>query len=104
VLLPSHAEIRFRSETTIERHHRHGIFGGLIEYLSERIAQHCAKYGKQARTIGLRIRYVDHFSAHQTVRISKPTTTSANCSPQQKICFSKLFTAPRGVRLVGRSA
>src|SRR2546427_4285964 len=61
-------------ETTIESGTIDTEFlGGLIEYLSERIGATLREYGKQARTIGLRIRYVDHFSAHQTVRLTKPT-------------------------------
>src|SRR5713101_5253004 len=73
VLLPSTPKSVSR-ETTIEGGTIDTEFlGGLIEYLSERIGSTLREYGKQARTIGLRIRYVDHFSAHQTVRLGKPT-------------------------------
>jgi len=86
VLLPSTPKSVSR-ETTIEGGTIDMEFlGGLIEYLSERIGSALREYGKQARTIGLRIRYVDHVSAHQTVRLPNQPRTRANCSPQQKSC------------------
>ena len=73
VLLPSTPKSVSR-ETTIEGGTIDTEFlGSLIEYLSERIGSTLREYGKQARTIGLRIRYVDHFSAHQTIRMTCPT-------------------------------
>jgi hypothetical protein len=101
VLLPSTPKSVSR-ETTIEGGTIDTEFlGGLIEYLSERIGSTLREYGKQARTIGLRIRYVDHFSAHQAVRISKPTNDERELLAAAKDLFDKLFTRRVAVRLVG---
>jgi DNA polymerase-4 len=89
-------------ETTIEGGTIDTEFlGGLIEYLSERIGSTLREYGKQARTIGLRIRYVDHFSAHQNVRIACPTNDERELLAAAKDLFAKLFTRRVAVRLVG---
>src|SRR5207245_4884164 len=73
VLLPATPKSVSR-ETTIEGGTIDTEFlGGLIEYLCERIGSTLPEYCHQARTIGLRIRYVDHFSAHQAARLRKPT-------------------------------
>jgi DNA polymerase-4 len=79
------------------------FLSGLTEYLSERIGSTLREYGKQARTIGLRIRYVDHFSAHQAVRLSKPTNDERELLAVAKDLFDKLFTRRVAVRLVGVS-
>ena len=101
VLLPSTPKSVSR-ETTIEGGTIDTEFlGGLIEYLSERIGSTLREYGKQARTIGLRIRYVDHFSAHQTIRLSKPTNDERELLATAKDLFEKLFTRRVAVRLVG---
>src|SRR6266404_854639 len=103
VLLPSTPKSVSR-ETTIEGGTIDTEFlGGLIEYLSERIGSTLREYGKQARTIGLRIRYVDHFSAHQAVRIGKPTNDERELLAAAKDLFDKLFTRRVAVRLVGVS-
>ena len=61
-------------ETTIEGGTIDTEFlGGLLEYLSERIAKALREHGKQARTIGVRLRYVDHYSANQTLRLARPS-------------------------------
>jgi len=103
VLLPSTPKSVSR-ETTIEGGTIDTEFlSGLIEYLSERIGATLREYGKQARTIGLRIRYVDHFSAHQTVRLTKPTNDERELLAAAKDLFNKLFTRRVAVRLVGVS-
>src|SRR2546427_3139652 len=103
VLLPATPKSVSR-ETTIEGGTIDTEFlGGLIEYLSERIGSTLREYGKQARTIGLRIRYVDHFSAHQAVRISKPTNDERELLAAAKDLFDKLFTRRVAGRLVGVS-
>jgi len=103
VLLPSTPKSVSR-ETTIEGGTIDTEFlGGLIEYLSERIGSTLREYGKQARTIGLRIRYVDHFSAHQTVRLTKPTNDERELLASAKDLFAKLFTRRVAVRLAGVS-
>jgi len=62
VLLPSTPKSVSR-ETTIEGGTIDTEFlGGLLEYLSERIGGTLREYGKQACTLGVHLRYVDHFS------------------------------------------
>src|SRR5213080_1220967 len=91
-------------ETTIEGGTIDTEFlGGLIEYLSERVGGTLRKYGKQARTLGLHLRYVDHFSAHQTVRLSKPANDERELLVAAKELFGKLFTRRVAVRLAGVS-
>jgi DNA polymerase-4 len=101
VMLPSTPKSVSR-ETTIEGGTIDTEFlGGLIEYLSERIGSTLREYGRQARTIGLRIRYVDHFSAHQTIRIARPTNDERELLAEAKELFAKLFTRRVAVCLVG---
>ena len=57
------------------------FLGGLIEYLSERIG------------------YVDHFSTHQTVRLSKPTNDERELLAAAKELFGKLFARRAAVRM-----
>src|SRR5881392_542501 len=103
VLLPSTPKSVSR-ETTIEGGTIDTEFlSGLIEYLSERIGSTLREYGKQARTLGLRLRYVDHFSAHQTVRLSKPANDERELLVAAKELFGKLFTRRVAVRLAGVS-
>jgi DNA polymerase IV len=103
VLLPSTPKSVSR-ETTIEGGTIDTEFlGGLIEYLSERIGSTLREYGKQARTIGLRIRYVDQFSSHQTIRIPKPTNDERELLASAKDLFTRLFTRRVAIRLVGVS-
>jgi len=91
-------------ETTIEGGTIDTEFlSGLIEYLTERIGSTLREYGKQARTIGLRLRYVDHFSAHQAVRLSKPTNGERELLAAAKELFGKLFMRRVAVRLAGVS-
>ena len=91
-------------ETTIEGGTIDTEFlGGLIEYLSERIGSTLREYRKQARTIGLRVRYVDSFSAHQTARLTRPTNDERDLLAAAMELFGKLFTRRMAVRLVGVS-
>src|SRR5689334_7246097 len=101
VMMPSTPKSVSR-ETTIEGGTIDTEFlGGLIEYLSERIGSTLREYGRQARTIGLRIRYVDHFSAHQTLRLAKPSNDERALHATAMELFHKLFTRRVAVRLVG---
>jgi len=98
-VLPSGAKSISR-ETTIEGGTIDTEFlGGLIEYLSERIGSTLRECGNQARTIGLRIGYVDHFSSHQTVRLGKPTNDERELLAAAKELFGKLFTQRAAVRM-----
>jgi DNA polymerase-4 len=91
-------------ETTIEGGTIDTEFlGGLIEYLCERIGSTLREYRKQARTIGLRVRYVDAFSAHQAARLTRPTNDERELLAAAMELFGKLFTRRVAVRLVGVS-
>lgn len=101
VLLPSTPKSVSR-ETTIEGGTIDMEFlGGLLEYLSERIGKTLREYGKQARTIGVRLRYVDHYSAHQTVRLTRATNDERELLGTAKELLAKLFTRRVAIRLVG---
>jgi DNA polymerase-4 len=103
VMLPSTPKSVSR-ETTIEGGTIDTeLLGGLLEYLSERIGSTLREYGKQANTAGLRLRYVDHFSAHQTVRLMHPTNDERELLAAAKELFSKLFTRRVAIRHVGVS-
>jgi DNA polymerase-4 len=73
----------------------------LLEYLSERIAKALREHGKQARTIGIRLRYVDHYSANQTLRLARASNDERELLAAAKDLFAKLFTRRVAVRLVG---
>ena len=103
VMLPSTPKSVSR-ETTIEGGTIDTEFlGGLLEYLNERIGSTLREYGKQANTAGVRLRYVDHFSAHQTVRLMHPTNDERELLAATKELFSKLFTRRVAIRHVGVS-
>ena len=103
VMLPSTPKSVSR-ETTIEGGTIDTEFlGGLLEYLSERIGSTLREYGKQANTAGVRLRYVDHFSAHQTVRLMHPTNDERELLAATKELFAKLFTRRVAIRHVGVS-
>ena len=91
-------------ETTIEGGTIDTEFlGGLLEYLSERIGSTLRDHGKQARTIGVRVRYVDHYSAHQTVRLMRATNDERELLVASKELFAKLFTRRVAIRHIGIS-
>ena len=103
VLLPSTPKSVSR-ETTIEGGTIDTEFlGGLLEYLSERIGGTLREYGKQAHTLGVRLRYVDHFSAHQTLRLERPTNDERELLFAARELFAKLFTRRVAIRHVGIS-
>jgi DNA polymerase-4 len=103
VMLPATPKSISR-ETTIEGGTIDTEFlGSLIEYLSERVGSTLRDYKKQARTIGLRIRYVDHFSANQTMRLTKSSNDERELLSIAMELFRKLFTRRVAVRLVGVS-
>jgi DNA polymerase IV len=91
-------------ETTIEGGTIDTEFlGGLLEYLSERIGATLREHGKQAHTVGVRVRYVDHYSAHQTVRLARATNDERALLGASKELFAKLFTRRVAIRHVGVS-
>jgi|HubBroStandDraft_4_1064222.scaffolds.fasta_scaffold28209_2 DNA polymerase-4 len=91
-------------ETTIEGGTIDTEFlGGLLEYLSERIGSTLRDHGKQAHTIGVRVRYVDHYSAHQTVRLVRATNDERELLAASKELFARLFTRRVAIRHIGVS-
>jgi len=91
-------------ETTIEGGTIDTEFiGGLLEYLSERIGSTLREYGKQAGTIGVRLRYVDHFSAHQTMRLARPSNDERELLAATRELFAKQFTRRVALRHIGVS-
>ena len=91
-------------ETTIEGGTIDTEFlGGLIEYLSERIGATLRLHGRQARTISLRLRYADYFSAHRAERLLRPTNDERALLVAAMALFGKLFTRRVAVRLVNVS-
>ena len=80
-------------ETTIEGGTMDMEFlGGLLEYLSERIGATLRDHGKQARTAGVGLRYVDQYSGHQTMRLRRATNDERELLAAGKEIFAKLFT------------
>ena len=103
VLLPSTPKSVSR-ETTIEGGTIDTEFlGGLLEYLTERLGRTLREYGKQARILGVRLRYVDHYAAHQTLRLLQPTNDERALLVAAQELFRKLFTRRVAVRHLGVS-
>jgi DNA polymerase IV len=75
----------------------------VIEYLSERIASALRKSGRRARTIGLRICYIDHFAARQTARLTGPSSDERELLAEAKELLTQLFTRRVAVQTVGLS-
>lgn len=79
-------------EASIERGTTEAEFlGGLIEYLSERIAATLRERGRRASTIGLRIRYADQFTASQTARLTRPTHDPRELRSEASELLAELF-------------
>lgn len=67
------------------------LLSELIEYLSERIASALRESGRRARTIGLRIGYVDHFAASQTARLTRASNDERELLAEAKALLAQLF-------------
>jgi DNA polymerase-4 len=91
-------------ETTIEGGTIDTEFlGGLMEYLSERIGSTLRDGRRQARTIGVRLRYADHLTEQRTVRLPQATHDERELLAAAKRLFGEMFTRRVAVRLVGVS-
>jgi len=91
-------------ETTIEGGTMDMEFlGGLLAYLSERIGATLRDYGKQARTVGVRLRYVDQYSGHQTVRLQRATNDERELLAAGREIFEKLFSRRVAIGHIGVS-
>ena len=76
---------------------------GLLEYLAERIGATLRSYGRQARTIALRLRYTDAYSAARAERLAVPTNDEKLLLAAAREIFRTLFTRRVAVRFVGLS-
>jgi DNA polymerase-4 len=79
------------------------VLGGLLEYLSERIGAALREQGKQAGSIGVRVRYVDQSSARQTIRLVCPTNDARELLVAARELFAKLAARGVAVGQVGAS-
>jgi DNA polymerase IV len=66
------------------------LLGGLLEYLSERICAALREQGKQGGIVGVRVRYVDHASAQQSMRLVCPTNDERELRLAAKELFAKV--------------
>ena len=74
--------------------------GSLTEYVCKRISSALTDTNRQARTVGLRIRYVDQFSASQTVRLAVPSNKDRDLLPVVIGFLGALFTRQVAVQAV----
>ncbi len=79
------------------------FLAGLIEYLAERIGSTLRARSRQARTIGLRLRYTDSYSAHRSTRLAPPTNDEKLLLAATLELFRALFTRRVALRFVGVS-
>jgi DNA polymerase-4 len=103
VLLPAEPKSISR-ETTIEGGTIDLEFlRGLIEYLAERIGTTLRAAGRQARTVSLRLRYTDFYSAARAARLAPPTNDEKSLLGAALELFQALFTRRVALRFVGVS-
>jgi DNA polymerase IV len=74
--------------------------GSLTEYVCRRISSALTATNRRARTIGLRIRYIDQFSASQTVRLAVPSNKHRDLLPAVLGLLKVLFTRHVAVQTV----
>lgn len=101
---PPSARKSVSRETTIEGGTMDSeLLDSLLEYVSARVVRTLREHGHQARAIGLRLLYVDHYSAQQTLRLARPTNDERELLVAAKDLLAKLFARRVAVRLVGVS-
>jgi len=74
--------------------------GSLTEYACRRISSALTATNRRARTIGLRIRYIDQFSASQTVRLGVPSNKDCDLLSAVFVLLRVLFTRRAAVQAV----
>lgn len=74
------------------------LLAGMLQYLTERVRESLCDHGNQGRTLGLSLRYIDDFSANQTVRLPRSTNDSRELLTITKELFAKLFTRHVAIR------
>jgi len=75
----------------------------LIEYLAERIGSTLRAHGRQARTLALRLRYTDSYSAARSTKLSPPANDEKVLLANAVEMFRALFTRRVALRWVGVS-
>jgi DNA polymerase-4 len=79
------------------------FLAALIEYLSERVGSTLREHHRQARTIGLRLRYTDFLSATRTARLTPATNDEKSLHAAAMELFRALYTRRVALRFVGIS-
>jgi DNA polymerase-4 len=77
------------------------FLGALLEYLAERIGSTLRVHGRQARTLALRLRYTDSFSAARSAKLLPPTNDEKTLLAAAMELFRALFTRRVALRWVG---
>jgi nucleotidyltransferase/DNA polymerase involved in DNA repair len=80
------------------------VLDELIEYLSERLGIALREAGQRARTIGVQIRYVDQFSARQTLRLTRPSNDECELLAEARELFASICKRRVPVQVLSLSA
>jgi len=79
------------------------FLAALVEYLSERVGSTLRGFGRQARTVALRLRYTDFLSAARATRLAPPTNDEKRLLAAAMKLFRALYTRRVALRFVGLS-
>jgi len=79
------------------------FLSGLLEYLCERVGTTLRGYGRQARTLSVKLRYVDSLSAARATRLTPPTHDEKLLLGTARDVFRALFTRRAALRFIGVS-
>jgi len=74
------------------------LLAGMLQYLTERVRETLYDHGNQDRTFGLSLRYVDDFSADQTLCLPRSVDASRELLTMTEELFAKLFTRDVAIR------
>ncbi len=77
------------------------FLAALVEYLSERIGSTLRAHERQARTLALRLRYTDSFSAGRALKLDPPANDEKALLAAAMELFHELFTRRVALRWVG---
>ncbi len=79
------------------------FLSGLVEYLAERIGATLRAAGRQARSLSLRLRYTDFYSANRATKLAPPTNDEKSLLAAALEMLRALFTRRVALRFVGLS-
>jgi DNA polymerase-4 len=79
------------------------FIAALLEYLTERIGAALRASGRRARSLALRLRYTDYFSAHRAAPLLPPLSDDKSLLDAAIELFRALYTRRVALRLVGVS-